>query len=156
MYVIGHDDEFVCPCIRNMKGNLEPRFLYHVAQFLEGHRGVTRVIYPGLASHPQHELARRQMESFSGMLTFQVPDGPATARRLAEHLRVIHYAVSLGHHRSLVFYLPTDEMQESSFRLGPEQLARYRDFAGDGIFRLSVGLEDVEDLCADLEQALDG
>jgi methionine-gamma-lyase len=127
-----------------------------VAQFLEGHRGVTRVIYPGLASHPQHELARRQMESFSGMLTFQVPDGPTTARRLAERLRVIHYAVSLGHHRSLVFYLATDEMQESSFRLSPEQLERYRELAGDGIFRLSVGLEDVEDLCADLEQALDG
>ena len=125
-----------------------------VAQFLEDHEGVTRVIYPGLASHPQHELARRQMASFSGMLAFQVPDGRATARRLAERLKVIHYAVSLGHHRSLVFYLPTDEMQANSFRLDPEQLARYRELAGDGIFRLSVGLEDVEDLCADLQQAL--
>ena len=125
-----------------------------VAQFLEDHEGVTRVIYPGLASHPQHELARRQMASFSGMLSFQVPDGRATARRLAERLKVIHYAVSLGHHRSLVFYLPTDEMQANSFRLDPEQLARYRELAGDGIFRLSVGLEDVEDLCADLQQAL--
>ena len=129
---------------------------HRIAQFLEGHRVVTRVVYPGLPSHPQHDLARRQMESFSGMLTFQVSGGPATARRLAERLRVIHYAVSLGHHRSLVFYLPTKDMQENSFRLGPEQLARYRELAGDGIFRLSVGLEDVEDLCADLEQALDG
>ncbi len=125
-----------------------------VARFLEDHEGVTRVIYPGLASHPQHELARRQMASFSGMLSFQVPDGRATARRLAKRLKVIHYAVSLGHHRSLVFYLPTDEMQANSFRLDPEQLARYRELAGDGIFRLSVGLEDVEDLCADLQQAL--
>ena len=127
----------------------------HVAQFLEEHEGVTRVVYPGLASHPQHELARRQMACFSGMLTFQVPDGRAMARQLAERLNVIHYAVSLGHHRSLVFYLPTDEMQANSFRFNPQQLARYRELAGDGVFRLSVGLEDVEDLCADLEQALD-
>jgi cystathionine beta-lyase/cystathionine gamma-synthase len=125
-----------------------------IAQFLEARPGITRVAYPGLASHPQHELARRQMECFSGMLTFQVPDGRATARRLTERLQVIHYAVSLGHHRSLVFYLPTDEMNQNSFRLGPEPLARYRELAGEGIFRLSVGLEDVEDLCADLDQAL--
>jgi len=125
-----------------------------IAQFLEARPGITRVVYPGLASHPQHELARRQMECFSGMLTFQVPDGRATARRLTKHLQVIHYAVSLGHHRSLVFYLPTDEMNRNSFRLGPEPLARYRELAGEGIFRLSVGLEDVEDLCADLDQAL--
>jgi methionine-gamma-lyase len=125
-----------------------------VARFLEARSDVTRVVYPGLPSHPQHELARRQMECFSGMLTFQVRDGRATARRLAERLQVIHYAVSLGHHRSLVFYLPTDEMNENSFRLGPEGLARYRDLAGDGIFRLSVGLEDPDDLCADLDQAL--
>jgi methionine-gamma-lyase len=125
-----------------------------VAQFLEEHEHVTRVVYPGLASHPQHELARRQMACFSGMLAFQLPDGRAMARQLAERLKVIHYAVSLGHHRSLVFYLPTDEMQANSFRLDPEQLARYRELAGDGVFRLSVGLEDVADLCADLEQAL--
>jgi methionine-gamma-lyase len=125
-----------------------------IAGFLESRPGITRVIYPGLPSHPQHELARRQMESFSGMLTFQVPDGRATAHRLAERLQVIHYAVSLGHHRSLVFYLPTAEMDENSFRLSPEQLARYRELAGDGVFRLSVGLEDPDDLVADLDQAL--
>jgi methionine-gamma-lyase len=125
-----------------------------IAQFLEDRPVITRVAYPGLPSHPQHDLARRQMECFSGMLTFQVPDGRATAHRLAERLQVIHYAVSLGHHRSLVFYLPTDEMNENSFRLSPEQLARYRDLAGEGIFRLSVGLEDSDDLCADLDRAL--
>ncbi len=125
-----------------------------VAQFLEARPGVTRVIYPGLPSHPQHALARRQMECFSGMLTFQVPDGRAAAHRLAERLRVVHYAVSLGHHRSLVFYLPTGEMNENSFRLAPEPLAHYRELAGDGIFRLSVGLEDADDVCADLDQAL--
>lgn len=125
-----------------------------VATFLEKHPKVTRVIYPGLPSHPQHELACRQMENFSGMLTFQVEDGRAMAARFAEDLSVIHYAVSLGHHRSLVFYLPTDEMQENSFRLSDEQMAVYRRFAGNGIFRLSVGLEDAADLCADLDSAL--
>lgn len=127
-----------------------------VATFLEGHSKVKRVIYPGLSSHPQHQLACRQMQNFSGMVTFQVDDGPAVAQRLADKLEIIHYAVSLGHHRSLVFYLPTEEMQNNSFHLNPQQLARYRDFAGDGIFRLSVGLEDAEDLCRDLDQALEG
>ena len=125
-----------------------------VGRFLEDHSKVKRVIYPGLPSHPQHELAGRQMSNFSGMLTFQVEDGRATASRFAEQLSVIHYAVSLGHHRSLVFYLPTNEMQENSFHLSDAQMAVYREFAGDGIFRLSVGLEDAADLCADLDRAL--
>ena len=126
----------------------------HVASFLESHPAVTRVIYPGLPSHPQYALAQRQMKNFSGMLTFQVKDGMATARRLAQRLQVFHYAVSLGHHRSLIFYMPTDSVQESSFRLPPKQLASFRNFAGDGIFRTSIGLEDVADLCRDLEMGL--
>jgi canavanine-gamma-lyase len=88
------------------------------------------------------------------MLTFQVTNGPAAARVLAERLRIILYAVSLGHHRSLVFYLPTEDMLTTSFRLTPAQLASYREFADDGIFRLSVGIEDPDDLCQDLAQAL--
>jgi len=126
----------------------------HVARFLESHLAVTSVIYPGLPSHPQYALAQRQMKNFSGMLTFQVKDGMATARRLARRLQVFHYAVSLGHHRSLIFYMPTDSVQESSFRLPPKQLASFRNFAGDGIFRTSIGLEDVADLCRDLEMGL--
>jgi methionine-gamma-lyase len=125
-----------------------------VARFLEGHPKVRRVIYPGLPSHPQYELAQRQMRNFSGMLTFQVKDGPAAAKTFAEELRIIHYAVSLGHHRSLVFYLKTDDLLESSFPLTPEQEISYRDFAGEGIFRLSVGIEDPRDLIGDLERAL--
>jgi len=125
-----------------------------VASFLEGHPKVKRVIYPGLASHPQHALARRQMDNFSGMLTFQVADGPAAGRLLAERLEVIHYAVSLGHHRSLIFYLATEDMLRTSFALGPEAEASYRSFAGDGIFRFSAGLEDPRDLCEDLDRAL--
>lgn len=125
-----------------------------IAQFLESHPKVTRVIYPGLASHPQAELARRQMANFSGMIAFQAQDAQRVAQQLAERLDVFHYAVSLGHHRSLIFYLTTDDLQKNSFRLDADHLARYRAFAGDGLFRVSVGLEDAEDLCADLNQAM--
>jgi cystathionine beta-lyase/cystathionine gamma-synthase len=126
----------------------------HLARFLESHPQVTRVIYPGLPSHPQAELARRQMANFSGMVAFQTRDAPRVAQQFAQGLDVFHYAVSLGHHRSLIFYLATDDLQKNSFRLDAEHLARYRAFAGDGIFRVSVGLEDPDDLCADLDQVL--
>jgi methionine-gamma-lyase len=126
-----------------------------VAQRLEAHPKVTQVIYPGLPSHPQHELARRQMDNFSGMLTFQVEDGLKAARLFSESLQVIHYAVSLGHHRSLMCYLVSADLQRTSFHLTEAQKESYRRFAGDGIFRLSVGLEDAADLFADLEQVLD-
>jgi len=124
------------------------------AQFLEGHPKVKRVIYPGLESHPQRELARRQMRNASGMISFQVEDGPTAARVLAERLNVIHYAVSLGHHRSLLFYIPTADMLDTSFKLTAPQEESYRAFAGDGVFRFSVGIEDPDDICEDLEQAL--
>ncbi len=126
-----------------------------LAQSLERHPKVTRVMYPGLPSHPQHELARRQMDNFSGMLTFQVKDGLAAARLFSERLQIIHYAVSLGHHRSLMCYLPTADLLRTSFHLTEAQESSYRSFAGDGIFRVSVGLEDAVDLYADLEQVLD-
>jgi methionine-gamma-lyase len=125
-----------------------------IAEFLEAHPAIERVIYPGLPSHPQHDLACRQMDTFSGMIAFQVADGPATAARMAKELQVIHYAVSLGHHRSLIYWIGTNEIMASSFHLSAEQLASYRAFAGDGVFRLSVGLEDPDDLCLDLERGL--
>ncbi len=125
-----------------------------VARFLEGHGAVTQVMYPGLASHPQHDLAKKQMQNFSGMLSFQTKNAPAVAEALAEHLQIIHYAVSLGHHRSLVFYLASESMFETSFHLSKQQEAAYRQYAGDGIFRLSVGIEDPVDLCEDLDRAL--
>lgn len=125
-----------------------------VARFLEAHPRVNRVIYPGLPSHPQHALARRQMANFSGMLTFRTDEGAELAGRMASELSVIHYAVSLGHHRSLVFRLDTAELMETSLGLRGAQLESYREYAGDGIFRMSVGLEDPEDLCADLARVL--
>ncbi len=126
-----------------------------VARFLEDQPRITRVIHPGLPSHPQHDLARRQMSNFSGMLTFQVDGGPQLAEEMARRLRVIHYAVSLGHHRSLIFWMDTPSLMESSFRLAGDQLETYRAYAGDGIFRMSVGLEDAADLCEDLGRVLD-
>jgi len=126
-----------------------------VARFLEAHPAVTRVFYPGLPSHPQHDLARRQMRNFSGMLTFQTrKNGKKVAERMIDTLGVIHYAVSLGHHRSLIYWIPTEMLMQSTFRLAPTAEARYRDYAGDGVFRLSVGIEDADDLCTDLDQAL--
>ncbi|HWQ64851.1 MAG TPA: PLP-dependent transferase, partial [Methanospirillum sp.] len=125
-----------------------------VATFLENHPKVTKVIYPGLVSHPQHDLAKKQLQNFSGMLTFQVKDGSRAAKLFSEHLEVIHYAVSLGHHRSLLFYLPTSDLLRTSFPLTPKQEVAYREYAGDGIFRFSVGLEDPEDIIQDLQQVL--
>jgi len=126
-----------------------------VARHLEGHQGIKRVVYPGLASHPQHDLARRQMDNFSGMMTFQTKDeGSKVAERMIERFEVIHYAVSLGHHRSLVYWIPTEQLMRSSFKLEGDALKRYCDFAGEGVFRFSVGIETVEDLCADLDKVL--
>ena len=128
-----------------------------VAQFLETHPRVTKVRYPGLASHPQHDLARRQMKNFSGMIAFQVGPkarGEAVADAMMNKFEVVHYAVSLGHHRSLCFWMETDGLMETSFRLEGRQLESWRDYAGEGIFRLSVGLEDAEDIIRDLDRVL--
>ena len=126
-----------------------------VARFLEDHPSVSRVFYPGLASHPQHELARRQLRNFSGMMTFQTRQpGPEIAAKMVKDLEIIHYAVSLGHHRSLVYWIGTPDIQASTFRHDPEQLRRYREYAGDGVFRLSVGIENPDDLIADLARVL--
>jgi len=127
-----------------------------VAEFLESHPKVERVIYPGLPSHPQYELAKRQMKNFSGMLTFRVKDGSEQARIFAEKLQIIHYAVSLGHHRSLIFYMNSKDLLQTTFRFETsEQISSWKEYAGDGLFRLSVGLEDADDLIKDLEQALE-
>ena len=127
-----------------------------VASFLQGHPAVTAVTYPGLASHPQHDLARRQMDVFSGIMTFQVSDPGRVAEQLAARLKVAHYAFSLGHQRSIVVLLDTKEMMTSTYQLEGAALIDYRRFAGDGMFRLSIGLEAAADLIDDLDQALRG
>jgi len=126
-----------------------------VASFLESHSSIKRVIYPGLPSHPQHDLARKQMATFSGMLTFQVyGDAIEVARKIARRTRIFVYAVSLGKQRSLIYYIPTQDVLRTSFHLTEAQKESYRSFAGDGIFRTSIGLDDPDDLCSDLERAL--
>lgn len=125
-----------------------------IARFLEQHPAVSRVVYPGLESHPQHELARRQMAAFGGMLTFQLKGGLGAAITLAERVRLFSYATSLGHARSLLFYYPSDAYIDAAPYYTAEQKARIREWTGEGIVRVSVGLEDPDDLMADLDQAL--
>jgi len=125
-----------------------------VATSLAAHPRVKRIFYPGLASHPQHALAKRQMANFSGMIALQIEGGGALARQLAERLELIAYAVSLGKSHSNIFYYPTEAIAQQSFRLSAAALAAYRDLAGEGIFRLSIGLEDPDDLAKDLVRAI--
>ena len=117
-----------------------------IAGFLERHDRVARVYYPGLASHPGHELAARQMSAFGGIVSVALADGP-TARRFAESTRLFQLAESLGGVESLMNY--PDEMTHASVR-GTE-LAVPED-----VVRLSVGIESVDDLLADVDQALAG
>ena len=125
-----------------------------IADFLHHHPGVELMLYPGHASHPQHELARQQMDNFSGMIAFRTRHPEAVAGRMMQQLKTIHYAVSLGHHRSLIFLMGTEDLIGSSFRLTGAELEKYRELAGDGLFRLSVGLEDSQDLIDDLARVL--
>lgn len=124
-----------------------------VAHFLERHPKVRRVIYPGLDSFPQRELAQRQMKLTSGMLTFELKKH-STIEPFVARLQLFQYAVSLGHHKSLIFYFPTRDLLVRTFKLSPSAIKKYRDSAEQGMFRVSVGLEDADDLCEDLDQAL--
>lgn len=125
-----------------------------LAGYLQDHSRVIRVTYPGLDSHPQRDLARAQMALGGGMIAFQARDPQALARAMAERFRVIHYAFSLGHQRSICVLIGTDEIQSSTYRMTGAALAEWRQWAGDGVFRLSVGLEDPADLIDDLARAL--
>jgi cystathionine beta-lyase/cystathionine gamma-synthase len=118
-----------------------------VAQWLSERKDVQRVYYPGLPSHPQHELAKRQMSGFGGMISFDVGDA-ARARRIAERTRIFVLAESLGGVESLMGHPAT--MTHASV---PPAL-REKMGLTDSLLRLSCGIEDVEDLVADLDQAL--
>ena len=125
-----------------------------VAEFLENHPKVSRVIYPGLKSHPQHELAAQQMSAFGGMLTFQLKGGLGAAITISEKIRVFSYATSLGHAHSLLFYYPSDLYIDAATYLSTAQKSSIREWTGEGIMRASIGLESANDLMADLDQAL--
>ena len=127
-----------------------------LARWLDAHPGVARVTWPGAEDHPQRALAARQMALGGAMIAFQTEADPVkVAFRMAERFRVIHYAFSLGHQRSICVHIGTDEIQRSTFRMEGAALSRWKDWAGAGVFRLSVGLEDPADLIADLSCALD-
>jgi len=120
-----------------------------IAEKLESHPKVRRAIYPGLASHPQHELARRQMQrGFGGMITAILDTDIEGARRFLETVKLFTLAESLGGVESLIEHPAL--MTHASV---PEEQRRALGFE-DGLVRLSVGIEDVEDLMADIDAAL--
>jgi methionine-gamma-lyase len=120
-----------------------------LARRLEADARIERVHYPGLPSHPHHELARRQMErGYGAMIAFEVRGGLQAGARAYDAVRVISRAVSLGDARSLLTH-PASTTSASMPR--PDRLAGG---ITDGMMRLSVGIEDVEDLWEDLDQAL--
>jgi cystathionine beta-lyase/cystathionine gamma-synthase len=119
-----------------------------VAQFLEGHAGIARVYYPGLASHPDHAIARSQMSGFGGVVTIDVKGGKAGAFRVFDRLKVIKRAASLGGVESICS-LP---ILTSQYGLTDEELVKAG--VSKGMIRMSIGLEDAGDLIEDLNQAL--
>jgi cystathionine beta-lyase/cystathionine gamma-synthase len=119
-----------------------------VAKFLEKHPKVARVHYPGLKSHPDHQLAKKQMRGFGSMLAFDVKGGLPAARRFCDRVRLFLLAASLGGVESLVI-LP---IYSSHYNMTGEELRRAG--VSPGTVRVSLGLEDKEDLIEDLKQSL--
>ena len=116
-----------------------------IARRLEGHAGIEHVFYPGLESHPGHDLAARQMTGFGGMIAISLTGGAAAARRFAESTSLFQLAESLGGVESLVNY--PSEMTHASVRGTDAEVP-------ESIVRLSVGIEDADDLLADIDEAL--
>ncbi|HEX2182466.1 MAG TPA: cystathionine gamma-synthase [Rubrobacteraceae bacterium] len=119
-----------------------------VAEFLQGHPQVETVHFPGLPSHPQHELAKRQMSGFSGMVSFTLKGGAEAAYAAVQKTTVFHFAESLGGVESLITHPAT--MTHAAI---PREQREARGVT-DGLLRLSVGIEDREDLVADLDRAI--
>lgn len=120
-----------------------------VAAFLEAHPAVAWVRHPSLPSHPQHELARRQMDAFGGMITLELKEGRTAGEHLVDHLQLCSLAVSLGDVRTLICH-PASTTHSHV----PAEIRR-RTGITDGLVRISVGLEDAEDIVTDLGQALE-
>jgi O-succinylhomoserine sulfhydrylase len=119
-----------------------------VADFLSQHKKVTRMLYPFHPDHPQHNLAKAQMDGGGGVVTFEVAGGKASAFRLANALQVIDISNNLGDAKSLITHPETT----THSKVAPEERASLG--ITPGLMRISVGLEDADDLCEDLEQAL--
>ena len=119
-----------------------------IAAWLEQHPKVARVRYIGLPSHPQHEIARRQMSGFGSMIAFELEGGYEAGRTLMDHVKLATLAVSLGGVETLI------EHPASMTHAGMTRAAREAAGFSDGLVRYAVGIEDADDLIADLEQAL--
>ena len=119
-----------------------------IAEFLADHDGISRVLYPGLENHPQYDLAQKQMAEGGTMVTFEVTGGKAEAFRFLNALNIVDISNNLGDAKSLTTHPATTTHQ----RLSEEDRAHLG--ITDGMIRLSVGLEDCEDLLEDLDQAL--
>jgi O-succinylhomoserine sulfhydrylase len=119
-----------------------------IARYLEAHPRIPRVIYPGLPSHPQHELARRQMKAGGTLVAFDIPGDKESCFRFLDALRLVDISNNLGDSKSLITHPATT----THSRLKPEERAALG--IGDGLVRLSAGLEAEADLIADLERAL--
>ncbi len=119
-----------------------------VAQFLEAHPKIVKVYYPGLTSHPQHELAKRQMSGYGGVICFEVKGGFEAGKKLMNSVKLCTLAVSLGAVETLI-----EHPASMTHAIVPKQ---EREKAGitDNLVRLSVGIEDVDDIIDDLRQAL--
>ncbi len=120
-----------------------------LAELLQDQDGVVRVLYPGLPSHPQHDLAQQQMTGFGTLIAFELPGGKAEAFRFLNALELIDISNNLGDAKSLITHPATTTHRA----MGPEGRAQIG--VTDGMLRLSVGLEDPEDLAEDLLQALE-
>lgn len=121
-----------------------------VAQFLEQHPSVASVSYPGLASHPQFHIAKKQMLGFGGMVSFELKGGLDAGARMMDRVNLCALATSLGDARTLISHPATTSHVVIS------RDARLKQGVTDGLVRLSVGIEDVQDIIADLAQALEG
>jgi cystathionine gamma-lyase len=126
----------------------QERNAIQIAAFLRDHPRVRRVYYPGLAEHPGHHVAVAQMSGFSGMVSFEVNGGLAEARRALKRLKIFKIAESLGGVESLV------ELPAIMTHASIPKEERKKAGLDDGLVRLSVGIEDVEDLLTDLKRGL--
>jgi cystathionine beta-lyase/cystathionine gamma-synthase len=119
-----------------------------LASALADRRDVARVHHPGHASHPQHALARAQMNAFGALVAFEVDGGLAQGRRVLERVKVVTHAVSLGDARSLVTH------PASTTHASMPADARARAGISDGLLRVSCGIEETDDVVRDIMQAL--
>ena len=120
-----------------------------IAEFLEGHAKIDRVLYPGLSSHPQHTVAKAQMSGYSGMIAFELTGGTDAGKRLMNNVQLCGLAESLGSVETMITH-PASMTHVDV----PAEDRRKRGLT-DGLVRLSVGIEDVDDIIADLESALE-